>query len=93
MIDNGSFVYIRDIDIKAKDPPWFAVQMGSVAESVAAKVKHLFGLFKEFEKKSVEMEAIFNRCWVLEIQNAAFTNQSWASTHQGSWGQVHWFTL
>ena len=24
------------------------------------------------------MEAIFNRCWVLEMQNAAFTNQiSW----------------
>ena len=30
-----------------------------------------------FWKKIVEMEVIFNRCWVLEIQNAAFTNQSW----------------
>ena len=76
MIDSGSFVYILTIGIKAKDPPWFADLTGSVADSVAAKVKHLFGLFKEFEKKSVEMEAIFNRCWVLEMQNAAFTNQS-----------------
>ena len=33
------------------------------------------------------MEAIFNRCWVLEIQNAASTNQSWASTnHIGQFG-------
>ena len=56
--------------------------------SVAAKVKHLFGLCKEFEEKmckvsakkqvylfflpsrshfyakSVEMEVVFNRCWV-----------------------------
>ena len=69
------------------------IQGRGVAGTVAAKVKHLFGLFKEFEKKSVEMEAIFNRCWVLEMQNAAFTNQSWASTHQGSWGEVRWFTL
>ena len=76
MIDSGSFVYILTIGIKAKDPPWFADLTGSVADSVAAKVKHLFGLFKEFEKKSVEIEAIFNRCWVLEIQYAAFTNQS-----------------
>ena len=42
-----------------------------------------------FYAKSVEMEAIFNRCWVLEIQNAAFTNQSGSSTHHigrfGDW--------
>ena len=73
--------------------------------SSAAKVRHLFGLCKEFEEKmckvsakkqvylfflpsrshfyakSVEMEAIFNRCWVLEIQNAASTNQSGATTN------------
>ena len=73
--------------------------------TVAAKVKHLFGLCKEFEEKmckvsakkqvylfllpsrshfytkSAEMEAIFNRCWVLEIQNAASANQSGSSTN------------
>ena len=38
MIDNGSFVYILTIGIKAKDPPWFADLTGSVADSVAAKV-------------------------------------------------------
>ena len=27
---------------KAKDPPWFAVQMGSVADSVAAKIRIIF---------------------------------------------------
>ena len=27
------------IPIKTKDPPWFAVQMGSVADSVAAKIR------------------------------------------------------
>ena len=35
-----------------------------------------------FMQKSVEMEAIFNRCWVLEIQNAASTNQRGATTNQ-----------
>ena len=40
-----------------------------------------------FYAKSVEMEAIFNRCWVLEIQNAASANQSGASTnHIGRFG-------
>ena len=40
-----------------------------------------------FWKKSVEMEVIFNSCWVLEIQNAASANLSWASTnHIGRFG-------
>ena len=103
--------------LKKRSPAVVRIQGRGVAGTVAAKVKHLFGLCKEFEEKmckvsakkqvylfflpsrshfyakSVEMEAIFNRCWVWEIQNAAFTNQSWASTHQGSWGEVRWFTL
>ena len=81
------------------------IQGRGVAGTVAAKVKHLFGLCKEFEEKmckvsakkqvylfffaepqpfyakSVEMEAIFNRCWVLEIQNAASANQSGSFTN------------
>ena len=36
---------------KNEVPPWFAVQMGSVAESVTAKVRLLFELCKEFERK------------------------------------------
>ena len=80
--------------------------MRGLAGSRAAKVKHLFGLCKDFTEKickvsakkqvylfflpsrshfyakSVEMEAIFNRCWVLEIQNAASTNQRGATTNQ-----------
>ncbi|MDY3354749.1 MAG: hypothetical protein SOW79_01015, partial [Prevotella sp.] len=31
--------YNLNVPIKAKDPPWFAVQMGSVADSVAAKIR------------------------------------------------------
>ena len=79
--------------------------------SSAAKVRHLFGLCKDFEEKmckvsakkqvylfflpsrshfyakSVELEVIFNSCWVLEIQNAASANLSWASTnHIGRFG-------
>ena len=42
---------------------------------------------QSFYAKSVELEVIFNSCWVLEIQNAAFTNQSGASTnHIGRFG-------
>ena len=29
----------------------------------------------------MKMEVIFNRCWVLEIQNAASANQSGATTN------------
>ena len=36
---------------KNEVPPWFAVQMGSVAESVVAKVRLFFELCKEFERK------------------------------------------
>ena len=32
-------LYNLNVPIKAKDPPWFAVQMGSVADSVAAKIR------------------------------------------------------
>ena len=53
------------------------------------KGKAFIWIVQGFWKKSVEMEAIFNRCWVLEIQNAAFTNQSGSSTHHigrfGDW--------
>jgi hypothetical protein len=34
-----------------KVPPWCAVQMGSVADSVGAKVWTFFGLCKYFEGK------------------------------------------
>ena len=50
----------------------------------AKKQVYLFFLpsRSHFYAKSVEMEAILNRCWVLEIQNAASTNQSGATTNQ-----------
>ena len=32
-------MYNLNVPIKAKDPPWFAVQMGSVADSVVAKIR------------------------------------------------------
>ena len=38
-IGRACLVYNLNVPIKAKDPPWFAVQMGSVADSVAAKIR------------------------------------------------------
>lgn len=32
-------MYNLNVPIKAKDPPWFAVQIGSVADSVVAKIR------------------------------------------------------
>mgnify|MGYP004680413951 CR=1 FL=1 len=32
-------MYNLNVPVKAKDPPWFAVQMGSVADSVVAKIR------------------------------------------------------
>ena len=40
------------------------------------KGKAFIWIVQGFWKKSVEMEAIFNSCWVLEIQNKVSTNQS-----------------
>jgi hypothetical protein len=37
--ERACLVYNLNVPIKAKDPPWFAVQMGSVADSVAAKIR------------------------------------------------------
>ena len=40
-----------------------------------------------FYAKSVEMEVIFNSCWVLEIQNEVSANQIGSSTnHIGRFG-------
>ena len=33
-------MYNLNVPIKAKDPPWFAIQMGSVADSVAANIEY-----------------------------------------------------
>ena len=38
-IERAYLVYTLNVPIKAKDPPWFAVQMGSVADSVAARIR------------------------------------------------------
>uniref|UniRef100_UPI003FF03441 hypothetical protein n=1 Tax=Alloprevotella sp. TaxID=1872471 RepID=UPI003FF03441 len=38
-IERACLVYNLNVPIKAKDPPWFAVQMGSVADSVATKIR------------------------------------------------------
>ena len=45
------FSFSRTIGIKAKDPPWFADLTGSVADSVAAKVRFLFELCKCLGRK------------------------------------------
>ena len=45
------------------------------------KGKAFIWIVQGFCGKSVEMEVIFNRCWVLEMKNAASANQSWSSTN------------
>ena len=51
------------------------------------KGKTFIWIVQGFWKKSVEMEVIFNSCWVLEIQNEVSTNQIGSSTnHIGRFG-------
>ena len=54
-----------------------------VCKVSAKKQVYLFFLpsRSHFYAKSVELEVIINSCWVLEIQNAASTNQSRATTN------------
>ena len=91
MIDSGSFVYILTIGIKAKDPPWFANLTGSVADSVAAKVRLLFELCKSLGRKVRILRVILTVVGCLDVQSAAFTNQSGAST--SLIGECEWMML
>ena len=51
------------------------------------KGKTFIWIVQGFWKKSVEMEVIFNSCWVLEIQNEVSTNPIGSSTnHIGRFG-------
>ena len=58
------------------------IQGRGVAGTVAAKVKHLFGLCKEFEEKVRKWRLFLTDAGCFEIQNAASTNQSGATTNQ-----------
>ena len=51
------------------------------------KGKAFIWIVQGFCGKSVEMEVIFNSCWVLEIQNEVSANQRGSSTnHIGRFG-------
>ena len=58
--------------------------MGSVAESVAAKIRHLFGCARIL-RKSAEMEVVLTDVGCFEMQNAASANQSGSSTNHIGW--------
>jgi hypothetical protein len=45
-------VYNLNVPIKAKDPPWFAVQMGSVADSVVVKIRIIIDNINFLARKS-----------------------------------------
>ena len=45
-------MYNLNVPIKAKDPPWFAVQMGSVADSVAVKIRIIIDNINFLARKS-----------------------------------------
>lgn len=36
---SGFFVYNHTLPLKTKVPPWFAIQVGSVVETVGAKIR------------------------------------------------------
>ena len=52
-------MYNLNVPIKAKDPPWFAVQMGSVADSVAAKIRIIIDNAIFLERKIVNTLSMF----------------------------------
>lgn len=53
-------MYNLNVPIKAKDPPWFAVQMGSVADSVATKIRTIIDNTNFLAKKKHDKEDFFN---------------------------------
>ena len=69
-----------------KDKTFIWIVQGIWGKNVQVSAKNNFYLFllpsrSHFYAKSVEMEAIFNRWWGFEIQNAASTNQSGATAN------------
>ena len=54
---------IRNLN-KNEVPPWFAVQMGSVAESVAAKVRLFLNCARNLKEKWGRM--LFNSCLIFD---------------------------
>ena len=61
--------------------------MRGLAGSSAAKVRHLFGLCKDFGRKVRKWRWLLTDVGCFEMQNAASANQSWASTnHIGRFG-------
>ena len=73
-------MYNLNVPIKAKDPPWFAVQIGSVADSVAANIDRLFGLSKPFAKKMIIATAIFVFFMLNSSVNSNFLENFLANT-------------
>ena len=62
------------------------IRFGDTLER-CCKGKAFIWIVQGFWKKSVEMEVIFNSCWVLEIQNEVSANQRGSSTnHIGRFG-------
>ena len=60
IIEKACLVHNLNVPIKAKDPPWFAVQMGSVADSVAAKIRIIIDntnfLARKIMQKSISFD-------------------------------------
>lgn len=52
-------MYNLNVPIKAKDPPWFAVQMGSVADSVAAKIRIIIDNTNFLARKKIRKKMEF----------------------------------
>ena len=64
-------MYNLNVPIKAKDPPWFAVQMGSVADSVVAKIRIIIDNTNFLVRKITQK---WNSLTYLIIRQSVITN-------------------
>ena len=66
------FMLLYNVPIKAKDPPWFAVQMGSVADSVATKIRIIIDNTKYW---SYDITHFFSRIFVCILNTLVYRFQ------------------
>ena len=63
-------MYNLNVPIKAKDPPWFAVQMGSVADSVAANIRIIIDNTNFLARKITKKRNSFTYLYLIMLNQA-----------------------
>ena len=69
-IERACLVYNLNVPIKAKDPPWFAVQMGSVADSVAANIQIIIDNTNFLARKITKKRNSFTYLYLIMLNQA-----------------------